>query len=70
MTYVKNKAMLGTWGSTWQLLRKDQYRLQGKIYSLQVVNKKMSVYSYLLYLLLFLISEYVGMKDVCNFRRV
>lgn len=62
--------MLGTWGSTWQLLRKDQYRLQGKIYSLQVVNKKMSVYSYLLYLLLFLISEYVGMKDVCNFRRV
>lgn len=42
--------MLGTWGSTWQLLRKDQYRLQGKIYSLQVVNKKMSVYSYLLVL--------------------
>lgn len=40
--------MLGTWGSTWQLLWKDQYSLQGKIYSLQVVNKKMSVYSYLL----------------------
>lgn len=48
MTYVKDKAMLSTWGSTWQLLWKDQYRLQGKIYSLQVVNKKMSVYSYLL----------------------